>query len=49
MSDLITRLIHHPYRPPEGFDAPQAGVHKASTVIFPNVAEMRARYHTGRP
>ena len=46
MSDISTRLIHHPYRPPEGFDAPQPGVHKASTVIFPNVAAMRSRYHS---
>ncbi len=38
-----TGLIHHPYRPPPGFEAPQLGVHKASTVIFPNVAAMRAR------
>lgn len=38
-----TELIHHPYRPPEGFEAPQPGVHKASTVIFPNVAALRAR------
>jgi cysteine-S-conjugate beta-lyase len=38
-----THLIHHPYQPPEGFDAPQIGVHKASTVIFPNVAAMRSR------
>lgn len=38
-----TALIHHPYQPPAGFDAPQVGVHKASTVIFPNVAAMRAR------
>lgn len=36
-----TDLIHHPYRPPEGFVAPQPAVHKASTVIFPNVATMR--------
>ncbi len=41
--DPATALIHHPYRPPEGFDAPQPGVHKASTVIFPNVAALRAR------
>lgn len=41
--DLTTRLIHHPYRPPAGFESPQIGVHKASTVIFPNVAAMRAR------
>ena len=38
-----TGLIHHPYRPPAGFEAPQPGVYKASTVIFPNVAAMRAR------
>lgn len=41
--DPVTRLIHHPYTPPAGFEAPQPGVHKASTVIFPNVAAMRAR------
>ncbi len=39
----ITGLIHHPYVPPEGFEAPQPGVFKASTVFFPNVAAMRAR------
>ena len=38
-----TGLIHHPYQPPAGFDAPQPGVFKASTVIFANVAAMRAR------
>ena len=38
-----TELIHHAYRAPAGFDAPQIGVHKASTVIFANVAAMRAR------
>jgi cystathionine beta-lyase len=43
MSDKITTLIHHPYKPPEGFAAPQPGVFKASTVIFPNVAAMRRR------
>lgn len=41
MADLRTTLIHHPYLPPEGFVAPQPGVFKASTVIFPNVAAMR--------
>ena len=41
MVDLTTTLIHHPYTPPEGFAAPQPGVFKASTVIFPNVAAMR--------
>jgi cysteine-S-conjugate beta-lyase len=43
MTQPITNLIHHPYVPPEGFEAPQAGVFKASTVIFSNVAAMRAR------
>ncbi|MFT3777560.1 MAG: PLP-dependent transferase [Ottowia sp.] len=43
MPDARTRLIHHPYQPPAGFAAPQPGVFKASTVIFPNVAAMRAR------
>ena len=38
-----TALIHHPYRPPEGFDAPQPGIFKASSVFFPNVAAMRSR------
>lgn len=43
MTKPVTDLIHHPYQPPAGFAAPQAGVFKASTVIFPNVAAMRAR------
>jgi cysteine-S-conjugate beta-lyase len=43
MQEMITGLIHHPYTPPEGFQAPQPGVFKASTVIFPNVAAMRSR------
>ena len=43
MSDPQTQLIHHPYVPPAGFDAPQTGVHKASTVFFANVAAMRGR------
>jgi cystathionine beta-lyase len=38
-----TRLLHHAYRPPAEFEAPAPGVHKASTVFFPNVAAMRAR------
>ncbi len=40
---LSTQLIHHPYRPPEGFAAPNVGVHKASSVFFANVAQMRSR------
>lgn len=39
----VTRLIHHPYRAPGGFDAVPVAVHKASTVFFPNVAAMRQR------
>jgi cysteine-S-conjugate beta-lyase len=38
-----THLIHHPYRAPEGFDSPQMAIHKASTVIFKDVAAMRSR------
>jgi cystathionine beta-lyase len=43
MSERITDLIHHPYRAPAGFAAVPPAVHKASTVIFPNVAALRAR------
>ncbi len=39
----ITHLIHHPYEPPKGFNAPQIGVYKASTVLFEDVAAMRTR------
>ncbi len=38
-----SELIHHAYKPPAGFESPQVGVHKASTIIFPNVAAVRAR------
>ena len=38
-----TALIHHAYRPPADFAAPAPGVHKASTVFFPNVAALRSR------
>jgi cysteine-S-conjugate beta-lyase len=43
MSDISTQLIHHPYTPPSGFQSVQPGVYRASTVIFPNVAALRAR------
>ncbi len=43
MQNKITALIHHPYIPPSGFEAPQPGVFKASTVFFPSVAAMRSR------
>jgi cystathionine beta-lyase len=48
--ELATELIHHNYQPPAGFVAPQGPVHKASTVIFGNVAALRTRdwrYKTG--
>jgi cystathionine beta-lyase len=41
MNHKTTGLIHHPYVPPSGFEAPQPGVFKASTVYFPSVAAMR--------
>lgn len=41
--DAASALIHHPYRPPAGFESPQVAVHKASTVFFPDVAALRAR------
>ncbi|MDD2545835.1 MAG: PLP-dependent transferase [Burkholderiaceae bacterium] len=41
--DIATRLVHHAYVPPAGFEAPQPAVHKASTVIFPTVAALRSR------
>lgn len=41
--DPLTHLIHHPYRPPDTFEAPAPGVYKASTVFFPDVAAMRSR------
>jgi cystathionine beta-lyase len=44
MSDAkTTGLIHHDYTAPAGFASPQPGVYKASTVIFPSMAALRAR------
>jgi cysteine-S-conjugate beta-lyase len=40
---LETDLIHHPYRPPTGFESPQVATYKASTVIFADTAALRAR------
>lgn len=40
--DLSTRLIHHPYKPPAGFEGVAPGVYKASTVFFPNVQALRS-------
>ncbi|MBI5927603.1 MAG: PLP-dependent transferase [Aquabacterium sp.] len=43
MSQDATKLIHHPYRAPGGFEAVVPGVHKASTVIFENTAALKTR------
>jgi cysteine-S-conjugate beta-lyase len=40
---LATALVHHAYQPPAGFASVQPPVHRASTVLFPNVAALRAR------
>ena len=42
-SQLPTALIHHPYKPPAGFEAVPPAIHRASTVIFPSVAALRTR------
>lgn len=41
-----TELIHHPYTPPAGFDAPQPAICKASTIFLPNMAAARLRSAT---
>ncbi len=41
--ELVTELLHHPYQPPAGFEAPQGPVHKASTVVFKDTAALRSR------
>lgn len=38
-----TALLHSDYQAPAAFDALPVGIHHASTVLFPNVAAMRAR------
>ena len=43
MSEKSTDLIHHPYKPPAGFESVPPGVHRASTVIFPSVEALRNR------
>lgn len=40
---ITTELVHHSYQPPQAFAAPQPAVHKASTVIFDSVQDMRTR------
>jgi cysteine-S-conjugate beta-lyase len=44
----ITHLIHHPYRAPDGFEAPAIPIHKASTIFFPNCAALRERSGQGK-
>lgn len=48
MSKVSTRQIHHPYQPPEGFDAVLPPVHKASTILFKDTAALRNRSPKGR-
>lgn len=38
-----TRLIHHPYQPPAGFESPVVPVAKGSTVFFDSTAALRSR------
>ncbi|WP_455554882.1 aminotransferase class I/II-fold pyridoxal phosphate-dependent enzyme [Comamonas sp.] len=40
---ITTDLVHHSYQAPSAFSAPQPAVHKASTVIFDSVQDMRTR------
>ena len=47
-TELITGLIHHPYVAPDGWAAVPPGVFKASTVMFPNVAALRARTYSAK-
>ena len=46
--ESITELIHHGYQPPAGFESPAPGVFKASTVLFPNTAALKARDWRGK-
>jgi len=39
-----TRQIHHPYVPPAGFASMAPPLHRASTVLFEDVAAMRASH-----
>ena len=41
--DDTTQLIHHPYVAPDNFEAVPPGVFKASTVLFKDLAALRAR------
>lgn len=42
-TSLQTALIHSDYKAPEGFSAFPTAVHRASTVLFKDVAAMRSR------
>lgn len=41
--DISTKLIHHPYQPPSGYEAIPPGVFKGSTVLFQSSAAVRQR------
>ena len=41
---LETKLVHSEYQAPAGFAALTPAVHRASTVVFPNIAETRTRF-----
>lgn len=43
MKSLQTALVHSDYTPPEGFAALTSPIHHASTVLYENVAALRAR------
>ena len=38
-----TALVHSAYTPPDNYNAFPVAIHHASTILFPNVAAMRAR------
>ncbi len=42
-SGFTTQIIHNEYQAPAGFAAFTVPIHHASTVLFDNVAAMRAR------
>ncbi|MDM0054605.1 MULTISPECIES: PLP-dependent transferase [Variovorax] len=41
--DISTKLIHHDYQVPSGYEAVPPGVSKGSTVLSPSVADVRQR------
>lgn len=41
MREIATHLIHHDYQAPAGFESVLPPVHKAATIIFKNVQQMR--------